>query len=113
MKELVCEVHERFHCLLLAFFCIVESVLLMVLSRLVTGDDSKARWAMFLFGLFILCAAGYMILAFLNHRLKVFSDGSMHYSTFLGMKTDFSYTDVAEIEPIYQKGLRNRKPFWL
>ena len=113
MKELVCEVHERFHCLLLAVFCIVESVLLMVLSRLVTGDDSKARWAMFLFGLFILCAAGYMILAFLNHRLKVFSDGSMHYSAFLGMKTDFSYTDVAEIEPIYQKGLRNRKPFWL
>lgn len=98
MKEIVCEVRERSHCLFLAMFCIFEGVVLIVLSWVVAEDDRVVRCGMLLFSLFIFCVGGYMILAFLNHRLKVFSDGSMHYSTFLGRQTFFLYTDVAEIE---------------
>lgn len=99
MKELVCEVRERASILLVGIFLVLTGIILVVASAAtVTEEDGSLMGAAAVCMLFLVGVGGYTILAFINHRLKVFSDGSMVYSNSIGQKEEFSYTDISEIE---------------
>ena len=104
MKELVCEVREKVSILLTGIFLVLTAVLLMIVSGAGVEEDGTLIVTVLIINLFLVGVGGYAIFAFFNHRLKVFADGSMQYSTSIGQKKDFFYTDVAEIEQRQVKG---------
>lgn len=96
MNELVLEVREKVIILLAAILCFGTGIGLCVAIL----ADSDTTGVGFGIGVALLLAAVgvYCVLAYLNHRLKVFADGRMVYSSTTGKKTEFRYSDLAQIE---------------
>lgn len=98
MNELVSEVREKISVLLYAIFFLVFGVgLFVLLAVLDEGDGDIASIGVFILLPFVALGI-YSLLAYFNHRLKVFADGSMLYSNSLGKKTEFGYTDISVID---------------
>lgn len=98
MSEVILEVRERAAVLIVGVMLIIVGVVLCGAS-LVSEESDGTMLSAGIAGLLAFVALGvYLILAFVNHRLKVFADGRMLYSASLGAKTEFCYADIAKIE---------------
>ena len=95
MNELVLEVREKVVLLILGIVFVVVAVGVFVGLVAIEGE-SLAVGLIFL--LLIGLVGVYCILAYFNHRLKVYADGRMVYSNTMGGKTEFRYTELAKLE---------------
>ena len=68
------------------------------------ADYVAILYVLLVFGLFAVLGI-YLMLAYFNHRLKVFSGGEIVYSSSLGKKTKFTYRDIAKVEQKYVKNV--------
>ena len=107
MKEQVFEVREKKFVLASGIICtIIFGLMAIVMIAASEGDVLMIVYGMSVFG--VLTALGiYLLLAYFNHRLTVFSDGELVYSNSFGKKTTFAYRDIAKLEQKYVKTTMN------
>lgn len=102
MNQPIIEVKERKSILSMGIIFTAMFGAIMIMSMLAVEDASMMIYCGFTFGLFVILGL-YLILAYKNHSLKVFSGGSMEFSGVLGKKKAFQYRDIAKIEQKYMK----------
>jgi len=102
MKELALVVREKIIILFAALLCFGTGVGLCV--AIFADSDTTGRGFGIGIALLIAGVGVYCVLAYFNHRLKVFADGSMVYSSTLGKKIEFRYSDLTQIEQRQIKG---------
>ena len=96
MNELVLEVREKIITILAAILMFGAAIGLTV-AILADSDTTGVGFGIGI-GVFLAAIGVYFVMAYLNHRLKVFADGRMVYSSTIGKKTEFCYADLAKIE---------------
>ena len=88
MNQPIIEVKERKSILSMGIIFTAMFGAIMIMSMLAVEDASMMIYCGFTFGLFVILGL-YLILAYKNHSLKVFSGGSMEFSGVLGKKKAF------------------------
>lgn len=104
MNQPIFEVRERKSVLTGGIICTLLWGATAILVLRVSGADEiwAILYVLLVFGLFAVLGI-YLMLAYFNHRLKVFSGGEAVYSSSLGKKTKFTYRDIAKVEQKYVK----------
>ncbi len=106
MNQPLIEVKERKMSLVLGLFCTIIFGVLMVVNIMDKENMADNIHNIWLFGLLMLIGI-YLLLAYINHRLKVFIGGTIEYSNSIGKKKTFHYRDIANIEQGYVKTTKN------
>ena len=104
MNQPIFEVRERKSVLVCGIICTLLWGATAILVLRVSGADEiwAILYVLLVFGLFAVLGI-YLMLAYFNHRLKVFSGGEAVYSSSLGKKTTFAYRDIVKVEQKYVK----------
>ena len=104
MNQPIFEVRERKSVLVCGIICTLLWGATAILVLRVSGADEiwAILYVLLVFGLFAVLGI-YLMLAYFNHRLKVFSGGEAVYFSSLGKKTKFTYRDIAKVEQKYVK----------
>lgn len=103
MKEPIFEVREKKFVLASGVICtIIFGFLAAVMVAASEGDALMIVYGASVFGGLTVLGI-YLLLAYFNHRLKVFSGGELVYSNSLGKKTTFIYRDIVKLEQKYVK----------